>query len=160
MNKVESSKTTTQYLFFIMDGEKYAINAKDVQEIVDYINITKVPKTNESVKGITNIRGELIPVVDPKIRFNIGETEISKRTAFIILNLLNKEKNSTIAIALIVDIVIEVDDIKEDDILPTPEFGTKIDQRYIENIIRENDEYVSVLNIDTVLSISELSVIG
>lgn len=148
---------TTQYLFFVIDKEKFAIEAKYVQEIVDFITITSVPKTNKSIKGVTNIRGELIPVIDPKVRFGLGESKIEKRTSFVILQILNRVKNKTTPIAIMVDIVVEVEDIESFDILETPQFGTKIEQKYIQNIIRNNEEYISVLDIDTVLNIQELS---
>ena len=148
---------TNQYLFFILDDERYAINAKKVQEIVDFIKITKVPKSNPCVKGVANIRGELIAVVDPKIRFDLGTIEIAKRTSFVIVKINNKEKEKDVLIALMVDIVIEVEDIKKSDIIATPQFGTKIEQKYIECIIRYEDKYISVLNLDSVLNINELS---
>lgn len=157
MDKRNIQPDTTQYLFFILDDEKYAVEAKYVQEIVDFINITSVPKSNPCVKGVTNIRGELIPVVDPKKRFGIGQIEIKKRTSFIILQILNKTKNKNTSIAVMVDIVIEVEDIDVSNTLQTPQFGTKIDQKYISGIIRYDNEYISILDIDQVLNIQELA---
>lgn len=151
--------TTMQYLFFIIDNEKYALETDDIQEIIDYSIITKVPKSNKCIKGIVNVRGELIPVIDPKIRFNIGEVEIKKRTSFIIINILSSIEVKKVPIALMVDYVEEVEQIEEVDILPAPVFGTKIDEKYVKNIIRFNEEYISLLNIDYVLSLSELSII-
>jgi purine-binding chemotaxis protein CheW len=151
--------TTMQYLFFIIDNEKYALETNDIQEIIDYSKITRVPKANKCIKGITNVRGELIPVIDPKIRFNIGEIEIKKRTSFIIINILSNIEDKKVPIALIVDYVEEVEEVELVDILPAPVFGTKIDEKYIKNIIRFNEEYISLLNIDHVLNLSELSII-
>lgn len=152
-----SSNSTTQYLFFILNDEKYAVKATNVQEIVDFIDITRVPKSNPCVNGVTNIRGDLIAVVDPKVRFGMGSVDIGKRTSFVIFRVLNKLKQTILPIALIVDLVIEVDDIDSDNILQKPEFGTKIEQKYIQNVIRYNDEYITVLDIDMVLNIQELS---
>jgi purine-binding chemotaxis protein CheW len=148
---------TTQYLFFILDGEEYAVKAEDVKEIVDFSTITKVQNANPCVKGIINIRGDLIPVIDPKVRFNLDETSVSKRVSFIIFTTLNKTKDKKIPIAMMVDMVNEVDDIDKIDILPTPEFGTKIESKYIENIIKYEDKYVLALDIASVLNIIELS---
>ncbi len=153
----EIPKNDTQYLFFILENEEYAMNASYVQEIVDYTKITKVPKSNSCVKGITNIRGELIGVVDPKVRFGMEQSPVTKKTSFIITKLMNKEKESFISIALVVDMVIEVEDIKTEDILPSPEFGMKIDKRFIKNVIRRGDTYISVLDMENVLNIKELS---
>lgn len=157
MEKNISLENSVQFLFFIIDNERYCIDAKYVQEIVDYINITNVPKSNKAIKGVTNIRGELIPVVDPKVRFKDEEIEVKKRTAFVILQIMNYKKSKTTPIALMVDLVIEVQDIKEIDILEAPQFGTTIDHKYISNIIRYDEEYISVLNIENLLDITELS---
>ena len=146
-----------QYLFFILDDETYAISANKVQEIVDYVKTTRVPNSNACVRGVTNIRGELLAVVDPVIRFGLGSIDITKRTSFIIVKINNKDKQKDVLIALMVDMVIEVEDIDESDVLPTPQFGTKIEQKYIENIIRYEDKYISLLNIGAVLNINELS---
>ena len=152
-----SEEQSIQYLFFILNNERYAVKSNFVKEIVDFCDIRKVPKSNIAVKGITNIRGDLIPVIDSKIRFGMGEIEITKRTSFIIFEILNKIKQIKIPIALMVDLVDEVEDILETNIMETPKFGTKIEQRYIENVIKYNDEYITVLDINYVLNINELS---
>ncbi|RLA79641.1 MAG: chemotaxis protein CheW [Epsilonproteobacteria bacterium] len=146
-----------QYLFFVIDEESYAVRADKVKEIVDYVQITKIPQTNSSIMGVTNIRGDIIPIIDPKIRFELGNTNIEKRTSFIILNILNQETDELSAIAIIVDLVNEVDNLHPDDILPTPEFGTAIDRNYIKNMLRYNDQYITALDIDAVLNTEELS---
>lgn len=156
-NKTNSK---TQYLFFIIDDEKYAMKASCVQEIVDFTTITRVPKSNLCVRGVTNIRGDLIAVVDPKVRFDMGYMNIQKRTSFIIVNILNSKKNEMIPIALMVDMVVEVEDILKENILDTPQFGVKLEGRYIENIIKLNNDYISVLDMDEVLNIQDLSQIG
>jgi purine-binding chemotaxis protein CheW len=157
----KTSNSATQYLFFKLNQESYAIKANIVKEIVDYIEITKIPKAHTAVLGVTNIRGDIVPIVDPKIRFEIEQTPIGKRTSFIILNIFNTQKQKYSHIAIIVDLVDEVDDIDENDILPTPKFGTKIQTKYIESMIRyeSEDEYVTVIDPNTVIDIKELSTI-
>lgn len=149
----------TQYLFFKLNNQSYAIKANIVKEIVDYIEVTTVPKANKAIQGITNIRGDIVPIVDPKVLFGMEDRGIGKRTSFIILNIYNEIKQTNSHIALIVDLVNEVDDIKGEDILKTPEFGTTIDAKYIENMIRyeHEDDYVIALNVDTVINIQELA---
>lgn len=144
---------TIQYLFFKLDNEKYAIEASDVQEVVDFKNITRVPNSNECIKGVTNIRGELIAVVDPLMRFCGQETQLSKRTSFVILRVLNKTKEKKHSVAIMVDLVLEVEDIQISNILDVPDFGTKIEKEFIKNIIKYNEEYISVLKIDTILDL-------
>lgn len=151
--------STSQYLFFILGEEKFALKTCDIQEIVDMINITRVPNSNNCVKGITNIRGELIPVVDVKVRFNKEEIKVEKRTSLIIVNIINDDDLKKIPIAMLVDSVLEVGEIEKSDILPSPVFGTSIEEKYIENIVRYNNEYISLLNIKMLLDIKELSTI-
>lgn len=157
MPKQQDSSILVQYLFFMIGDEHYAIKANQVKEIVDYIQITKIPQSNSAIMGVTNIRGDIIPIVDPRIRFNLGETSIEKRTSFIILNVTNEETEESSSIAIIVDLVNEVDNLHPDDILPTPEFGTEIEKRFIKNMLRYNDKYITVLDNNTVLNIEELS---
>ncbi len=149
----------SQYLLFTLDEEKFALKTDDIQEIVDLINITKIPNSNKCVKGITNIRGELIPVIDPKIRFNKGEIKVQKRTSLILINVIDNIDKKKIAIAIMVDCVLEVCEIKDIDILPPPVFGTIIEEKYIRNILRYDDEFISLLNIKMLLDIKELSAI-
>lgn len=155
--KKNNTNSKIQYLFFILNDEKYAIKASCVKEIVDFTSITKVPKAKAYIKGLTNIRGDLIAVIDLKPRLKIEKTNIKKRDSFIIVNAINTKKNSIVPIALMVDMVIEVEDIEKDNILEAPEFGVKLEQRFIENIISFKGDYISVLNMDEVLNIEELS---
>jgi purine-binding chemotaxis protein CheW len=148
---------TNQYLFFKSGGEVYAINSFNVQEVVDFKPITKVPQTHNCVKGITNIRGELIAVVDPQIRFGNKESDINKRTSFVIIKVFDKIKDVKVSIALMVDLVLEVEYIEDENILEAPEFGTKIEKRFIRSILKYKDVYISVLKISLVLDTNELS---
>jgi len=157
MNDTNESLNSIQYLFFILDDEKFALKTNDIKEIVDLGKITKVPNSNDCIKGVTNIRGELIPVVDPKIRLGKDESCVQKRTSLIIVNILNPLDQKKIPISIMVDIVIEVEEVNEIDILPSPVFGTVIEEKYIKNIIRYKDEYISLLNINMLLDIDELS---
>lgn len=142
----------TQYLFFMLGDETYALKGTIVQEIVDYSKVTFVPKVHKCIKGVTNIRGELIGVIDPKIRFGMDEVKVQKRTSFIIVKIKEDKR-----IALVTDLVIQIDDVSNDDVLQAPEFGTKIEEKYIENILRYENEYISVLDINTIVDIEELS---
>ena len=148
---------SSQYLFFILDDEKYALKTDNIKEIVDLQNIRKVPKSNKCIKGVTNIRGELIPVIDLKIRLDIGEVIKNRKTSLIIVNILDSLDGKNVPIAIMVDSVVEVEDIFEVDILETPVFGTKIDEKYIQNIIKFEDNYITLLKIDVLLDIEELS---
>ena len=138
-----------QYLFFKAAGDIYAIDADKVSEMVEYQALTKVPMMPSYVKGVTNIRGEIITVIDLLGRFSLAETEITKKSSLIIIN----------KIALLIDEVHEVESIREEDIKAPLEFGFKIEQRFIKNMARYGEEYIAILNCNEVLKSSELSII-
>jgi len=151
-------ETNKQYFLFISNNDIYAIEALDVIEIVEYQNITKVPMMSNFVKGVTNIRGNIIAVVDLLQRFDLGETKMLDKTSLVILRKKYLEKE--LQIAIIIDEVYEVDNISDKNIELTPDFGTKVDKKFIKSMAKYNDEFVPILDIDTILDIDEISVLS
>jgi purine-binding chemotaxis protein CheW len=156
MNNTKISQTS-QFLFFKLEDEVYAINSFNVLEVVDFKPIRKVPQTNPCIKGITNIRGELVAVVDPKIRLGNKAGKIKKKTSFIIIKIFDSSKEKNVSIALMVDLILEVNEVSNSEVLDAPEFGTKLEKRFIKNIIKYKNDFVSILKISVVLDINELS---
>ncbi len=146
-----------QYLLFLIDDEIYGMDAKKVIEIVEFTPFTKVPNMQPFVKGVTNIRGDIIPLIDLKSRFNFSDVEITKRTSIIVTKVENRIKDTIMKIGMIVDEVYEVDDIDEENMQEAPEFGTKIDNYFIKNMAKYNNKYIYILDIDHVLNYNELS---
>jgi len=145
-----------QYLLFILNNEIYAIEALEVVEIVEYQELTKVPKMQDYVKGVTNIRGNLIPVIDLMSRFGLAnETKIGDKTSLAIIK--KKHLDKIVKIAVIVDRVVEVENIPSDYIEPTPMFGTSINREFILAMAKYENEYLPILNIDTILDIDTIS---
>jgi purine-binding chemotaxis protein CheW len=136
-----------QYFFFKAGGDIYAIKANSVSEMVEYQPLTKVPMMQSFVKGVTNIRGEIVTVIDLLERFGIGTAKISKKTSLVIVN----------KIALIIDEVHEVSTIADIDIKASLDFGFKIKQKYIKNMARYNDDYIAILNCQEILNLGEIS---
>jgi len=136
-----------QYFFFKAGGDIYALDAHDVTEMVEYQSLTKVPLMPSFVKGVTNIRGEIITVVDLLQRFDLGEVKISKKTSLVIIN----------KIAIIIDEVHEVNTIAEEDIKSSLDFGFKIDKRFVKNMARYNDDYIAILNCEEILNTDEIA---
>lgn len=149
--------TGAQYLFFNLNGSGFALRADRIKEIVNSITITQVPRANRAVRGVTNIRGELIPVVDLNIRFGLKKTKLNDKTTLVILDLYNEKKQRYLNISVLVDLVNKVEEILPADILSTPAFGLAIPVKYVENMIRMNQAYIPVMNIDTILNLQELS---
>ena len=144
-----------QYFLFISNKDIYAIETLNVLEIVEYQKITKVPMLNDFVKGVTNIRGNIIAVIDLLGRFGFEETKIKDKTSLVILKLDYNDEE--VHVSIIIDEVYEVDNIKNENIEVTPDFGIKIQQRFVKNMLKYNNEYIPILNIQTVLDIEEIS---
>jgi len=145
-----------QYLLFLTGGVLYAVEALRVKEIVEYSAITKIPMMNKYIKGVTNIRGDIVPVVDLLNRFKLGDTSITDKTSVVVIN-YKKDDTNTINIGMIIDEIYEVDEINIQDIKKAPEFGSKIDMKYIQSMGKYEGEYIAILNTDTILDIAEIS---
>jgi len=147
-----------RYLLFRLNNEIYAINSNEIREIIDYTQITPMPKINPAVLGVANIRGELYGVVDLKKRLNLPDGELTNRASFVLVDAYGKKDNQKVA--LLVDSVEEVIEISNKDILAPVEFGTKIDIEFVDNIIRygeKNKLYAIVLKMPVVVNLEELS---
>jgi len=154
---LDSSSSENQYLLFLVGGVLYGVEALKAQEIVEYSSITKVPTMNSFVKGVTNIRGNIVPVVDLLDRFRLGETSIGDKTSIVVINYKQDEEATNMSIGIIIDEVYEVDSIDVSDLTKAPEFGSKIDAKYILSMGKYNKEYIAILNTKTILDIAELS---
>lgn len=144
-----------QYLLFYVGGDVYAIKALSTSEIVEYTTITKVPLMPSFVKGVTNIRGNIVPVIDLLDRFSLGQTEIQPKTSIVVINY--KTENETTQLGIIIDEVCEVDDINTDQIKEAPAFGAKIDKKFISYMGKYQGNYIAILNTQAILNTTELS---
>jgi len=152
-----NSSTENQYLLFLVGGVLYGVEALNAQEIVGYSSITKVPTMNSFVKGVTNIRGNIVPVIDLLDRFGLGQTTVSDKTSIVVINYKKDKETMGMSIGIIIDEVYEVDSIEASKLTKAPEFGSKIDARYILHMGKYNKEYIAILNTKTILDIGELS---
>lgn len=151
----KNSVAQDQYLLFKIAKELYAIEALKAQEIVEYSSVTKVPMMTSYVKGVTNIRGNIVPVIDLIDRFGLGSTKIGDKTSIIVVNYTDDEQATQIGI--MIDEVYEVEQIVTDDLRKAPEFGSKIDTKYILSMGKYEKRYIEILNTDSILNINELS---
>lgn len=157
--QIQETDQDEQYLLFYVGGDIYAIKALSASEIVEYSTITKVPLMPSFVKGVTNIRGNIVPVVDMLNRFGLGVTEINNKTSIIVVN-YKKPDDTMTQLGIIIDEVYEVDDIDTDLIQDKPGFGTKIDKKFISSMGKYQGEYIAILDTQAVLNIQELSVLA
>jgi len=155
IDEVSFGSSENQYLFFYVGGVLYAVEALRANEIVEYSEITKVPMSHSCVRGVTNIRGNIVPVIDLLDRFKLGTTEINAKTSIVVMR--HEDASGKMQIGVMIDEVYEVDDIESSNIIEAPTFGSKVDRKFILNMGKYNNEYIPILNVDTILNIDELS---
>ena len=146
-----------KYLTFTLSEEEYGIGILKIKEIIGMLPITSVPQTPEFVKGVINLRGKVIPVMDLRLRFGMPSIDYSERTCIIVVEIGGQV--GTIPAGLVVDAVSEVLNIKGDDIEKTPTFGTKLNTDYILGMAKMEGGVKILLDIDQVLSSAELSLL-
>ena len=148
-----------QYLLFLVGGDLYAIEALIASEIVEYSDVTKVPMMQSFIKGVTNIRGNIVPVIDMLDRFGLGKTDIGDKTSIVVIN-YEEENGVQIQMGILIDEVYAVDDINKSDTKLAPGFGTKFDRKFIANMGKYEGNYIAILDTQKVLDIKELSKLG
>ena len=142
-----------KYLTFSLGNEEYGIGILKIKEIIGTMPITSVPQTPQFVKGVTNLRGKVIPVVDLRLRFGMDALDYSERTCIIVVEIVSNSE--TILIGIIVDSVSEVSNIRGEDIEDTPAFGAKLNTDYILGMAKIEGAVKILIDIDKVLSIEE-----
>lgn len=146
-----------KYLTFSLAGEEYGIGILKVKEIIGMMPVTTVPQTPKFVKGVINLRGKVIPVIDLRLRFGMDAIAYTERTCIIVVEI--EGRFGTIQIGIVVDSVSEVLNIKGDDIEETPTFGTKLNTDYILGMAKMEGGVKILLDIDQVLSAQEISLL-
>ena len=146
-----------KYLTFSLDREEYGIGILKVKEIIGMMRITPVPQTPEFVKGVINLRGKVIPVIDLRLRFGMESIAYNDRTCIIVVEI--NTDSGRIHTGIVVDSVSEVLNIKSSDIEDTPTFGTKLNTDYILGMAKMGGGVKILLEIDKVLSTQELDVL-
>jgi purine-binding chemotaxis protein CheW len=147
-----------KYLTFTLAGEEYGIGIKKVREIIGMMTVTHIPQTPQYVKGVINLRGKVIPVIDLRLKFDMESMDYTDRTCIIVVEIAGAGK--TIAMGIIVDSVSEVINIKGGDIDDTPGFGSQLDTEYILGMAKTVGSVKILLDIDRVFGETEFSAVG
>ena len=155
MAPVISQEEDSQYLTFLIDGEMFTIGILNIKEIIEYGQLTEVPLMPGFMRGVINLRGRVVPVIDLSVRFGRQRTDITKRTCIVIVEIRSEEIHQDIG--LLVDAVSEVLDIPHEEIEPPPSFGANIRSEFISGMGKINGKFVIILNIEKVLSVDELA---
>jgi purine-binding chemotaxis protein CheW len=149
-----NSPRAGQYLTFVTAGEEYAIRILKVKEIVEYSTITAVPNTPGWIRGVTNLRGSVVPVIDLAVKFALPASRITKFSCIIITEVMSEGEMLTLGV--LADSVSQVLDLPEDDIEDPPPFGTRVKLEYLLGMGRVDRKFCLILDIDKVLSADEL----
>ncbi len=154
MDAAKSAVDETQHLGFYIGGEEYAIGILRVREILEYDTITKVPGTPASIRGVINLRGSVVPVVDLALKFGLPESPVTKRTCIVVVEVdLDGERT---VMGVMADAVSQVIDLGPEDVEPPPAFGTRVHMDYLLGMGKAGKKFILILDIDRVLSVDEL----
>jgi len=149
---------TVQYLTFKLDDETFAVDVAKVREILDFSTVTKVPQTPDFMRGVINLRGSVVPVVDMRLKFGMSETEKTVDTCIIVLEILLD--NETAVVGALADSVQEVLELEPENIEPAPRIGTKLNTDFLVGMGKQNETFIMILNIDKVFTLDELSAVS
>jgi len=141
-------------LTFSLGGEGYGVSILKVKEIIGMLDITPVPRTPEFIKGVINLRGKIIPVMDLRVKFGMEEQEYNERTCIVVVEI--KINGNDRLLGVVVDMVSEVVNITSDQIEPPPEYGTNSEHNFILGIGKIKDRVVIILDIDKVFLCEEI----
>jgi len=148
---------TTQYLSFTLGDEVFALDISKVREVMDFTTVTKVPGTPEFMRGVINLRGSVVPVVDLRLKFGMSKTEKTVNTCIIIAEV--PLDGDTTVIGALADSVQEVFELKTDQMEPPPRIGRRLDTEFIKGMGKCDEQFIIILDIDRVFSSGELTVV-
>lgn len=148
-----STDDSREYLTFTLGEEEYGIDILNVQEIRGYDAVTKIANAPDFIKGVINMRGVIVPIIDMRLKFNLGEVEYNQFTVVIILNVTGR------VIGMVVDGVSDVVALRQEQIRPAPEFGAVLDTDYIEGLATLDERMVIVVDIERLMSSNEMGLV-
>lgn len=149
----QQATRSQEFLVFQLGDEEYAIDILKVQEIRGYENVTRIANTPESIKGVTNLRGVIVPILDMRIRFRLSEATYDEHTVVIVVNI------GTRIVGIVVDGVSDVLSLAEEQIKPVPEFGVGLPLAYLQGLGNLEDRMLVLVNIDKLLTSEELALV-
>jgi purine-binding chemotaxis protein CheW len=148
---------TNQFFTFMLEKEIFAIDISQIKEVLEFTHITKVPQTPDMMKGVINLRGSVVPVIDMRLKFEMGEIEKTVDTCIVIIE-ITIDGNMTM-IGALVDAVKEVMDLDSDQIEPSPKIGTQLNTEYIKGMGKHDEQFIIILDIDKIFSHTDLEMV-
>lgn len=150
----ELGSACSQYLTFQLDGEVFALEIGKVREVLDFSSVTRVPRTPAFMRGVINLRGSVVPVIDMRLKFDMERTTETVNTCIIIVEV--ELDGETSVLGALADSVQEVVDLESDQIEPPPRIGTRLRTDFIRGMGKHDEQFIIILDIDKVFSVDEL----
>lgn len=150
-----SLKEEEKYLMFYLNEECYGIPILQVNEIIGLMNVTTIPRTPDFMKGVINLRGKILPVIDLRLKFGMSEREYDEQTCIIIVELDFKQDKTFVG--LLVDKVAEVVNVFASNVSAPPEYGQLVDEQFLTGIAKVKEDVVMLLNIDFIIKYHEIA---
>jgi purine-binding chemotaxis protein CheW len=145
---------STQYLTFKLSEETFALDVAEVREILDFTSVTKVPRTPAFMRGVINLRGSVVPVMDLRLKFGMSATEQTVNSCIIVVEV--SMEGDQVVIGVLADAVQEVIDMEPEQIEPAPRIGTKLNMEFILGMGKHNGGFMMILDIDKIFESSDL----
>jgi purine-binding chemotaxis protein CheW len=152
-NQVHTEADSREFLSFVLGSEHYALDIMSVKEIRGYEAVTKIANAPPFIKGVINLRGDIVPIVDLRLKFEVGEATYNEFTIVIMLNVAQR------IVGIVVDGVSDVIRLADDEIRPAPDFGVAFDSRYLLGLVPIEDHMVILVNIESLISSDELGLV-
>ena len=153
----QANEQTQQYLTFVLAAEVFAMGILAIKEIIEYADVTEVPMMPEYVRGVINLRGAVVPVIDLSVRFGKPSSPVTKRTCIVIIEVETRRERHVLGV--VVDAVNAVLDIPGSEVEPPPAFGASIRTDFIRGMGKVNGKFVILLDVDHVLAADEMDVL-
>ena len=159
LGQQEAQSEYKELLTFFLAGEEYGVDILRVQEIKGWDSVTNIPNTPEYIRGVINIRGSIVPIIDMRLRFNLEKKEYDATTVVIVLNVKSSDGKTDRTMGVVVDAVSDVYNIPLEEVKPSPEFGSAVDTDFVTGLATIEEKMIIVLDIDQMLNAAELAVI-
>jgi len=156
MNGIEQNSTTNKYLTFVLATEEYAVDILRVQEIKGWSKVTPIPNTPDYIRGVINLRGTIVPIIDLRLRFSLERLDYGQMTVVVVVKVVSGSRERIMGV---VDAVSDVYDVAENEIKPPPDFGSVISMEFIRGLATVNEKMVIILDIDRLLNSGELAIV-
>ncbi len=159
MNQQTTQESST-YLTFVLGEETFGLEVRKVREVLDVASVTHIPRMPEYMRGVINLRGRVVPVLDLRSRFGLPEAERSDDSCIIVVEVDLDLEEEAVVCGVLADSVKAVLDMKSDDIEPPPRIGTGIDTSYIRGIGKNDDDFVIIMDVNRVFTAGEIDLVA